>query len=284
MTAVRRAGWLATALLAACGGGGSGASRAGEAPDTAAADTTGSRMQAALETVVKRSGTLADSIRERLQPVELLRPAQKAALRRYSNADNLARARRLGVRARDEAELEQLVGAGRLVKLEDGGLWVVRDLESSRPYVTPAAKSLLERIGGGFQRRLREMGLPPYRMEITSALRTAADQAALRRTNVNAAAGASAHEYGTTVDVAYSGYAAPLELPGPVADAIEDAPRPARPWLEAVARRTLERVAARKSRELEAVLADAMRQAQSRGEVLVTLERLQPVFHITVNR
>ncbi|NIU72660.1 MAG: hypothetical protein GWN71_03440, partial [Gammaproteobacteria bacterium] len=52
--------------------------------------------------------------------------------------------------------------------------------------------------------------------------------------------------------------------------------------LEGVARAVLERVAARKSRELKAILGGVMESAQSRGEVLVTLERQQPVYHITV--
>jgi hypothetical protein len=41
-------------------------------------------------------------------------------------------------------------------------------------------------------------------------------------------------------------------------------------------------MAARKSRELQAVLGKVMAEAQSRDEVLVTLERQQPVYHITV--
>ncbi|NIP78142.1 MAG: hypothetical protein GWM90_02620 [Gemmatimonadetes bacterium] len=49
-----------------------------------------------------------------------------------------------------------------------------------------------------------------------------------------------------------------------------------------MARAVLERVAARKSRELKAILGGVMESAQSRGEVLVTLERQQPVYHITV--
>ena len=125
------------------------------------------------------------------------------------------------------------------------------------------------------------MGLPRFRFEVSSVLRTAADQAALRRRNVNAAAGTSAHEYGTTVDIAYSGYAAPAELP---AGLVVDAPEGQQAELERMARYIIERMAARKSRELKAILGEALQEAQSEGDVLVTLEQLQPVYHITVAR
>jgi len=40
----------------------------------------------------------------------------------------------------------------------------------------------------------------------------------------------------------------------------------------------------RKSRELQKILGDVLREAQDEGIVLVTLERLQPVYHVTVAR
>src|SRR5690606_692028 len=46
----------------------------------------------------------------------------------------------------------------------------------------------------------------------------------------------------------------------------------------------LERVAARKSRELQNVLGGVLRGLQSDGLVLVTLERQQPVYHLTIAR
>ncbi len=284
---MRGVGLVMILVAAACGGaerGGHGASNE-VADSTPAAGREGATgAAAALAAVVAQSGALADSVEARLRPVHLLRPDEKAALRRYSNAENLASARLYGVRARDRSALDSLVAAGRLVRLEDGRYWVVRDLDASQPFVTPATKALLERIGAAFQGSLQQLELPPLRLEISSALRTAEDQASLRRTNVNAAAGMSAHEYGTTVDVAYSGYAAPQVLPVDVARTIAAALAEAKPALEEVARRTLERVAARKSRELEAILGGVLHEAQSRGEVLVTLEQLEPVYHITVRR
>jgi hypothetical protein len=125
------------------------------------------------------------------------------------------------------------------------------------------------------------MGLPPFRFEVTSALRTAADQAGLRRRNVNAAAGQSAHEFGTTVDLSYAAFAPPAELP---TDVVPDAPPWLTPYLDTVARLALESVGGRKSLELKAILGHVLAGLQAQGRVLVTLEELQPVYHITVAR
>ncbi|MGH7447767.1 MAG: DUF5715 family protein, partial [Longimicrobiales bacterium] len=225
---------------------------------------------------------LTDSIDDLLRPVPLLTPGEESALRRYGNEVQLARARVLGARPADTAELEALRSAGRLVELEDSTeLWAVRELEHSMPLLTPDAHALLTRIAQQFQQRLVEMGLPRYRVEITSVLRTAASQADLRQTNPNAAAGASTHEYGTAFDIAYSSFAAPH-------DPQLDIDASAVPWLvpriDHVTSALLETAAARKSRELQAILGKVLLDLQRRGDVLVTLERQQPVYHITAAR
>ena len=276
------------ALLGGCVGDGppgdDAAARGDAAPaaidaDPAPADETA----VALRSTLDRADSLAADIEDTLRPVPLLRPAEEAALRRFSNAANLERARRLGTRVGGESELESLVAEGRLVPLGDSTrYWIVRDLRQSAGFVTPDTRALLEEIGRRFHERLAGMGLPPFRIEISSALRTTGEQAALRQRNANAAAGASAHEYGTTVDIAYSAYAPPADLPDDVLP--EDAPEGTSWLLERVARGALESVAARKSRELKAILGHTLRELQSEGAVLVTLERLQPVYHITVAR
>lgn len=237
----------------------------------------------ALITTVRNASAMADSVESLLRPVPLMRPADEEALRRYSNAENVRIARELGVRPANDAALRAAIDEGRLVRLEDSTEhWVLR--RSLQPYVTPDTYTLLERLGDAFQDRLEEMGLPPFRYEISSVLRTAQGQAALRRTNPNAAAGTSAHEFGTTVDIVYEAYPAPAELPvGLIPEEnAEGLTAERRAALEFVARTFLERMAARKSRELQAILGEVMREAQSRGDVLVTLERQQPVYHITV--
>lgn len=240
------------------------------------------RTARALDGAFTRIRVRADSVDDVLDPVPFLRPAEEAGLRRYLGAEHLARARRLGVPPGGTGELDGLVAEGRLVALSDTtGYWVVRRLEHSVPYVTPSTRELLARLGRRFQARLEEMGLPAYRLEITSALRTAGDQAELRRVNPNAAAGTSTHEFGTTVDVAYSAFTAPVD---PIVDPVV----PDAPWLDSrvrfVADLAAERVAGRRSGELGAILGRVLREMQDRGDVLVTRESQQPVYHLTVAR
>ena len=45
-----------------------------------------------------------------------------------------------------------------------------------------------------------------------------------------------------------------------------------------------ERVAARRAMELRAILGEVLIELQNEGMVMVTLERLQPVYHMTVAR
>ncbi len=270
---------LAALLLpAACAEEGAPAART-----EPAGDADGSDVARALRAALADASALADSVEDLLRPVPLLTPGEEAALRRASNALQLARARQLGAHVADSATLQQLVRAGRLVALEDStAWWTVRELDQSLPYVTPDVRALLEQIGRRFQERITGMGLPPYRLEITSVLRTPADQAALRDTNVNAARGTSTHEFGTTVDIAYESFAAPAAVGGAMragADTGDVA------WLAREVRAlALERVAARKSRELQQLLGGVLRAMQDEGLLLVTLERQQPVYHLTVAR
>lgn len=254
---------------------------AGASADGEAASAFSQADLAALTNAVAQAVALGDSVEQLLLPTPLLTAAQEAALRRSSNAQQLARARALGTRVQDTTTLQQLVSDGRLVMLPDTtSLWVLRELTHSLPYVTPATRALLDRIAENFQAQLEERGLPRYRIEVTSVLRTPAAQAELRESNVNAAAGVSTHEYGTTVDIGYDGYTAPAGLP---AIAL-----PADSGLAALANGAaalaLERAAARKSRELQMILGSVLRAMQDEGQVLVTLERQQPVYHLTIAR
>lgn len=276
----RRAGVARAAALLGLMAGSCAKQPAGETRGEIAAKVE-AEMAGVLKRTVDQIEAGTDSIFDALQPVPLLRPPEQAALRRYLNVDQLARARRLGVpRPEGPAELSALLRQGRLVQLEDSTeYWTIRELNYSTPLVTPDMRALLTEIGERFQAELDEMDLPPYRLVITSVLRTGEDQAALRRRNPNAARGVSTHEFGTTVDIAYGTYAAPAE---PVIEIEADAP----PWLASHLRRVeavmLERVAAQKSRELKAILGHVLREMQAEGKVMVTLERQQPVYHMTV--
>jgi len=238
------------------------------------------RVDAVLTANIDRIVAYADSIEAALRPEPLLRPNEVAAFNRFRNPDHLARARQLGVpQPVSESALQQHLESGRLVELRDNEYWIIRELDYSSPYVTPDAEALLREIGQRFQAALDERGLPALRMEITSVLRSADDQARLRRVNPNAARGESTHQYGTTIDIAYSSFVGPqthvVDL-----DLGEDG------WLEPHLRRMedlgAETGAARMSRELQAILGHVMRAMQNEGKVMVTMEILQPVYHITV--
>jgi len=254
-----------------------------EAAAQPAATGSASPAAVALRTTLQRSIALADSVEDLLRPVPLMRPNQEAALRRYANAAHVARARSLGVHAVDDARISAARQAGELVPLEDSTAhWIVREGVGERALVTPDVPRMLRELGRRFQAELGQRGLPPYRLEITSVLRTAAGQAALRQRNPNAAAGTSSHEFGTTLDIAYEAFAPPAEVPA--AALPDDVPAELRPELERVAALALESVSGRKSRELKAILAEVLTSMQSQGDLLAILERLQPVFHITVGR
>lgn len=222
----------------------------------------------------------ADSIEAALRPVPLLRPNETSAFVRYRNADQLAAARRLGIsQPVTEEAVRRHIEEGRLVQLGETEYWTLRETEYGTPLGTPDLVALLQEIGERFHERLAEMDVPPLRLEVTSVLRTAADQAELRSVNPNAAIGESTHQYGTTVDITYASFRAPLE---PEIELTVDAA----PWLEPHLRRVeamaAETGAARMSRELQAILGRVLREMQNEGKVMVTLEVLQPVYHMTV--
>ena len=237
-------------------------------------------VERALSDALERLEAHADSVDRAFKPVPLLTGAEEGALRRYLNPQQLARARSLGVRPRDDEDLRGLVERGSLVELEDTTeLWTIRELEHSVPFVTPDVGALLTEMGGRLHAALDTLGLPPFRMEVTSLLRTPESQGELRESNLNAAGGVSTHEFGTTVDVAYGSFAAPAVSAVEV-DTGQDA------WLDPLVERmaslVAETVAARRSRELQAILGRVILEMQREGKVMATLERQQAVFHMTV--
>jgi hypothetical protein len=282
---------LAGALLflSGCGAGSDAGEQAAEKQDT-----TASRPQTprGAEEGLSRGLTQIDermaAVDSLFQPLPLLRPAQGAALRQVPYREQLARSRELGVgRALSADRIRTLRRQGRLVLLEDTTGWIVRELNYSEPLVVPALRAALTEIGRRFHARLRDLGAPPFRMEVSSALRTAADQRALRRVNPNAASGESTHEYGTSVDLAYSAFAAPAEpivMPEAEKTAGAEGAQWARPYLRRYQDVAAGRVAARRALELKALLGEVLLEVQREGLVMVTMERRQPVFHLTLAR
>jgi hypothetical protein len=249
-----------------------------EAADAARRETL-AEVERMLSEAVRETNRTAGAADRILSPMPVTTPAEEARLRQYLNASHVASARRNGVRAWDEETVDSLIEAGRLVPLADSTrYWIVRP-RTAPTYVVPEMHVLLETLGRRFQERLAVLGLPPYRIEVTSALRTAERQARLRRSNANAATGASSHEFGTTVDLSYAAFAPPDETPNVLPPGAPDA---LRPHVDRLVDLALESVSARKSRELGKIFSDVLAEAQDEGIALVIYERQQTVYHLTV--
>jgi len=214
-----------------------------------------------------------DTIDQRLRRVRSLTIPERIALRRDVNERHIESARQLGVRV--TGTVESLVAAGQLVRLADTtSHWIVRELDYSIPYVTPDAAAMLVEIGQRFHARLDSVGVPRFRLDITSALRTSAQHAELRRRNSNASRVESSHEFATTVDIAYRRYAPPA------GDIFADANGHAR-WMSDS---LLVETARERGAELQAALGRVLQEMQREGKLLVRMERRQTVYHITVAR
>lgn len=271
--------WL---FLAACGEGAPDVEVGADGRDAQSPEATVQARFASLADELARVDSVSSEIDEAFRPLPLMTPAQEQGLRQYPNAAQLARARQLGPgRHLSSEQLTELEREGELVRLEDGPYWIIRDLSRSHPLVIPAKKDLLEEVGRRFQERLAALGAPPLRFEISSVLRSAADQEALRAVNPNAALGESTHEHATTVDILYSAFAAPLE---PIVEPVEGIPAPADEIVRGYATIAAERVAGRRALELKRIFGEVLLELQREGRVMVTLERQQPVFHMTVAR
>jgi hypothetical protein len=214
------------------------------------------------------------------EKVPRLKAREVGELRLDRNAEQVASAQRLGVSVSGQAEIDRLVRAGRLVPLGDSTqYWILRGMDHSAPYVTPDTKAMLEDLGRRFHARLDRLGLPRYRMKITSAIRTDEAQQDLRKTNSYAARTTSAHQFGTTVDVSHERFAVPA---GPRAGSGAAANPPAGAWeLEA---EMLEEVGKAHAKALQAELGRALAELRSVGAVHVMMENKQPVYHFTLAR
>lgn len=251
-----------------------------EAVDAAQAETL-DQIENLIAQTIQRADRLAARNGRRMDPLPIMTRSDEEALRRFRNEVHVTRARELGTRARDQATTDSLVALGELVALEDSTrYWIVRR-GASPARVVPHLEALLEILGQRFQERLAEEGLPPYRFEVTSALRTTERQAELRESNSNAAAGVSSHEFGTTVDVSYAAFAPPAQTPE---ELLRDVPDALVPHFERIADLAFESVSARKSRELGGVFGEVLTAAQAEGLAVLIYERQQTVYHLTVAR
>lgn len=218
-----------------------------------------------------RLAARGDSVRAAFARARPLGAREVAKLRQDVNAKQIATARSLGVRAGGQAQIDALARQGRLVALGDStAWWVLRDMDHSVPYVTPDGKAMLEELGRRFQARLARLGLPRYRMKVTSALRTAETQADLRKTNSYASRIVSAHEFGTTVDVSHERFAVPAGIATGEAGEMEA--------------EMLEEAGKEHAKVLQAELGRAIAEMRGQGALHVMMENMQPVYHMTVAR
>jgi hypothetical protein len=159
------------------------------------------------------------------------------------------------VKNREEAEKLK----NKLVKLEATDTYVIDSLTHSIPYLIPSAKELLDDIGSAFRDSLVAKGLNPYKLVVSSVLRTEEDVAKLSKNNINATEN-STHRYGTTFDLAYWRYEKIPDLRG---RPYEDVP----------------------PEYLRATLSQVLKDIHDQGNrCFVKYERQQNCFHITVKK
>lgn len=170
------------------------------------------------------------------------------------NDTHLVSAKEIGIEplsCRREAENSK----GRVFHVFTNNSYKIDSLTHSIPYLVPQACLLLYKIGSNFKDSLFNKGLNPYRVIVTSVLRTREDVNRLRKRNGNASLN-SAHFYGTTFDVAYNRF-----------DKMED--ENGTP-LEDVRCETLKQV-----------LAEVLRDLKKKEECYVKYELKQGCFHVT---
>lgn len=181
------------------------------------------------------------------------------------NDDNnvhLAAARRMGVQpfqsnASFESSKNALTAMGKLQEIKDGETYQLKNLTHSYPYLVPAAIRMLDEIGQRFEGKLERLQIPPYRMQISSVLRTMESQNGLGKRNSNAA-DMSAHMFGTTVDISYKEF---IQQSGEKAK-------------EGYCRHDM----------MRHVLAEVLTEMRSEGKCAVVIERKQACFHITCTK
>jgi len=280
--------FLATAALLGCrgDGGGSGSAETRATGDVAPVQEPASSAPPAHPSDPAMEARTRDVLEQRLAEIESaverlpgLIGSIRKDMRLHLNETHVAAARSNGVGpVRDRAHLANLVDRGALVQLpESTEWWVLRDLDHSLPYVTPGTRAALEEVGRRFHARLDEHGLPPFRLDVTSVLRTSDQQSALQRRNSNAADERSSHEFGTTLDIAYLSFAAPQSLDHRSLAAELDVTPP----LRAEVTTRLDNLGTLHAPHLEGELGAVLQQLERDGIVLPLRERSQPVYHVT---
>ena len=166
------------------------------------------------------------------------------------NDAHLSAAKKIGIAAHNVDNILEDEIINKLEPLNDEEAYIVDELTHSAPYLVPRAAELLSEIGRSFQDSLVAHHLPPYKIIVTSVLRTGKDVKKLGRRNVNASKN-SAHCYATTFDITYKRFHA-------LSDEDEVA-----------------------QIKLKLVLGEVLRDLKKQGRCYVKHEVKQACFHIT---
>lgn len=190
------------------------------------------------------------------QRKEIIYNRQRLPLRKMFNDlndEHLATAKRYGLDAAPKTRED--INTRRLVQIKDNDYIKIWNLKYSVPYLTRSAATELDAISRAFSDSLRNHRLLPYKIVVSSVLRTEEDVQRLRKSgNPNASAN-SAHCYGTTFDIAYTRY---------YRDDEESQEAFMQPF------------------ELTKVLGEVLRDRKAQGKILCKYERNEHCFHITV--
>lgn len=130
------------------------------------------------------------------------------ALRRYNNEYHLEVARAKGIdkpfknhQAMLDDKYGNIVKYG-LREIQDSKYYELPTLTYSMPYLKKEASDFLDELGHRFFRTLKELDVENYRFQLSSILRTEADQIGLRKTNINATQNKTSHYFGMSFDIA----------------------------------------------------------------------------------
>lgn len=170
------------------------------------------------------------------------------------NDIQLLTASRLGIASCNDRE-EATERKDSLVFIGENPYYVVEELSHSIPYLVPRASRLLTEISRSFLDSLATRGLPPYKIVVTSVLRTTNDINKLKLVNVNASEN-SCHRHGTTFDICYNKF-------------------------ENVVSPKEKQVKKTWPIELKQILAEVLDDQRKKGTCYIKYEYRQACFHIT---
>lgn len=165
------------------------------------------------------------------------------------NPDHLSAAKSINDKV--FSTIEEIKDDGKMEFIEENDYYNVDKLTHSHPYLREEAATLLQTIGKNFQDSLESKSATPYRLIVTSVLRTQESIKGLRKRNSNSSLN-SAHLYGTTFDIAYARFDK-LEEDGADID----------------------------NQLLKSVLAEVLRDLRKEKKCYVKYEVKQGCFHIT---